>query len=116
MEPLPPVLIVCTDLIFSTKITGTAKALGRPYAVARTQARLQEHLAATPPSLVIVDMAATGVDPLEAIRTAKAAQIRVIAFLSHVEADTALAARDAGADAIMARSAFSAKLPELLAS
>ncbi len=69
------------------------------------------------PVLLIVDLNITAVDPMAAIRLAKghAAGPRVVGFLSHVQVDLAAAARAAGADQVMARSAFTAQLPELLA-
>ena len=111
-------IAVVTDLIFSTKITGTAKALGKPYAVARTLEKLQEHLdAATENPLVIVDLNSAGVDTIAAVRAAKshAKQPRVIAFLSHVEVELAQQGREAGADQVMARSGFVNQLPSILA-
>ena len=112
--PPHPVLILCTDLLFSTKITGTAKALGKPFVVLRSTEKLQQHLAANaPPALLIVDLNAGGPDPMEAIRLAKAHTVTVVAYLSHVQADVAEAARNAGADHVMARSAFVLKLPSL---
>ncbi len=123
--PTPPtLLIVCTDLIFSTKITGTAKALGRAFMVARTLPRLQELLAAAADPavadgapLLIVDLNASGIDPIEAIKIAKAQAVspRVIAFLSHVQVELAAAAKAAGADQVLPRSAFTAQLPTLIA-
>ncbi len=124
-------IAVVTDLIFSTKITGTAKALGGQVQVARSLDALRQKLDAaceaaatgTPPTeaasgvpLVIVDLNSTGVDTVEAVRVAKAhrAAPRVVAFLSHVQAELAVAAREAGADQVLARSAFVDRLPELV--
>jgi len=112
-------IAVVTDLIFSTKITGTAKALQKPYAVARTVEKLAEHLNAAPESpLVIIDLNSAGLDTVAAIRTAKShpKNPRVIAFLSHVEVELAQQAREAGADQVMARSGFVNQLPALLAA
>jgi CheY-like chemotaxis protein len=113
-------IAVVTDLIFSTKITGTAKALQKPYAVARTLDKLTEHLNASTdaPPLVIIDLNSAGLDTIEAIRRAKShpTNPRVIAFLSHVEVELAQQAREAGADQVMARSGFVNQLPALLAS
>lgn len=108
-----------TDLLFSTKITSTGQALGVPVTVARGVDVLIEKLSATSEeeadTLVIVDLNASG-DPMEAIRRVKAlaSPSRVIAFVSHVQADLAAAARDAGADEVMPRSAFSMNLPAIL--
>lgn len=109
-------LIVCTDLIFATKITGTAKSLGLSYAVVRTVDALAQRLATGEVSKVILDLSVTGLDPLAALDAVKAhdAALPVIAFLSHVQAELAQQARDRGADKVLPRSAFSARLPELL--
>ncbi|HLL39636.1 MAG TPA: hypothetical protein VK357_08200, partial [Rubrobacteraceae bacterium] len=40
--------------------------------------------------------------------------IPVIGFLSHVQKDLAVAARESGCDRVMARSAFTKDLPEIL--
>lgn len=108
-----------TDLLFSTKITSTGQALGVPVTVARGVDTLVEKLGAASgddsAALVIVDLNSSG-DPVEAIRRLKALAPapRVIAFLSHVQVELATAARNAGADEVMARSAFSMNLPTIL--
>jgi CheY-like chemotaxis protein len=112
-------IILCTDLLFATKITGTAKALHQPFAVARSLEQLRQLVAdAAPHPTLIVDLNITGVDPLAAIALAKSqpAAPVVIAFVSHVQADLAAAARQAGADRVLARSAFVHELPTLLAA
>ena len=50
------------------------------------------------------------------MRAAKeqSAQAHVVAYLSHVQVELAAAAKEAGADTVLPRSAFSAKLPEIL--
>ena len=114
------VIAYVTDLLFSTKITSTGQALGVPVTVARSVDALAKCLGsaveadATEP-LVIVDLNASG-DPLEAIRQMKSrtAPPKVIAYVSHVQADLAAAARSAGADEVMPRSAFSMNLPAIL--
>lgn len=107
-----------TDLLFSTKITSTGQALGVPVAVARSVDALAAKLgevAEGDSRLVIVDLNASG-DPLEAIRRMKALPTppKVIAYVSHVQADLAAAAKTAGADEVMPRSAFSMNLPAIL--
>ena len=42
------------------------------------------------------------------------ASIRTLGFVSHVDSDTIAAAREAGTDQVMARSAFAAQLAEIL--
>ncbi len=113
---MSPIALV-TDLIFSTKITGTGKQLGNPVAVARTLPRLSDLLdAATDAPLLLVDLNITAVDPLAAIRLAKShpKNPRVVAFLSHVQVELARQAQAAGADQVLSRSAFVEILPSLL--
>jgi DNA-binding response OmpR family regulator len=111
-------LLICPDLIFSTKIFSTAKALNVPVTAVRTLDALREKLATGQFTRLIVDLNATGVDAVEAVRVARttSAPPHVIAFLSHVQTDLAMAAKEAGADQVLPRSAFSAKLPDLLAA
>jgi len=116
-------IALVTDLIFSNKITGTGKALDRPVAIARSLDKLYQlldgiRLPAPTPLLFIVDLNATGPDPLAAIAIAKShrASPYILAYVSHTQADLAASARAAGAHQILARSAFVEKLPILLHS
>jgi DNA-binding NarL/FixJ family response regulator len=104
-----------SDLFFVSKVKGTADSIGVPLKTVRTLADLNAALDAGA-KLAIVDMNVTGVDPAEAVRACKAAPTRpfVIAYLSHVQAELAQAAQEAGADLVLPRSKFSADLPNLL--
>lgn len=110
------VLIVCDDLMFTSKVTATARAHGLPAAVARTPADAARK--APPAGCVIVDLHLPGLDVpvlLGELRAAGSAA-QVIGFGSHVDAETLKAARTAGCDRVMPRSQFvkelEAKLPE----
>jgi DNA-binding NarL/FixJ family response regulator len=104
-----------TDLFFVTKIKGTADAVGAPLTLARTTEQLL-HAIGAGARLAIIDLNATGVDPVDAIRRCKALPDppRVLAYLSHVQRELAEAAQAAGADEVLPRSKFSADLPALL--
>ncbi len=112
-----PILVVVEDLIFLSKIRQTAKLIDITLEDTRP-AQLRERLAAGPVNAVICDLNYRAGLALEAIREIKQIpvlqRIPVIGFLSHVQADLAVAARDAGCDVVMARSAFAAQLPQLL--
>ncbi|HVS69637.1 MAG TPA: response regulator [Phycisphaerae bacterium] len=112
-----PAIALVTDLIFSTKITGTAKALSVALVVVRSLEALQSRLDEGGPSpLVIIDLNAASVDPIAAIGLAKShpSGPGVVAYLSHVQTELAAAARSAGADQVLPRSAFVAQLAALL--
>ncbi|MCA9284232.1 MAG: hypothetical protein KDA22_03390 [Phycisphaerales bacterium] len=108
-------LLYCSDLIFQTKIASTAGALGGAVRVVRSVDRLREALTSAGAAMVIVDLDAE--DAVEAVEAAASAspQPRVVAFVSHVHAELAQAARAAGANEVLARSAFVARLPSLVA-
>ncbi len=105
------------DLIFATKLSATATAVGTTVTIVRTLEELGGQLDSAAVELVIVDLSAGRDDPLEAIALARAAAptVRIVAFGPHVEGDLMNGARQRGADTVLARSAFVRKLPELLA-
>ena len=76
---------------------------------ARSAAALLEQAKQEPPGGVILDLHAEGLDVpalLAGLRDACPVMPRVVAFGSHVEADTLKAARAAGCDKVMPRSQF----------
>jgi len=70
------------------------------------------------PRLVIFDLNSTKLRPMEAIAALKAdpdlKSIQTLGYVSHVDTDTIEAARQAGIDQVLARSAFSERLAEIL--
>ncbi|HJR43021.1 MAG TPA: hypothetical protein VJ812_13085 [Gemmatimonadaceae bacterium] len=111
-----PVLAVLSDLLFRSKIDEVARRLGLTLRVARSREQLERHLATVSPSIALVDLEESALDPSETIRRLKslADPPRIIAFAGHTNVDAIRAGRDAGADAVLARSAFTAQLPRLL--
>ena len=111
------ILYACTDLFFATRIRSTAETLGVATRPARDGEALAERLddAREPVHAVMVDLE-LGEQANALIRQAKSydAAPVVIAFGSHVAKEVLQAASDAGADHVLPRSAFTAKLPELL--
>jgi DNA-binding NarL/FixJ family response regulator len=113
-------MILCAvdDLMFATKITTAAKSLQRPVAFERNADRLVDRVREERPSLVIFDLNSSKLRPLEAIQAIKGdAELhatRTLGYVSHVQADLIAAARRAGCDEVLARSAFSSRLGEIL--
>jgi CheY-like chemotaxis protein len=110
-------LAVVDDLFFLAKIQHTAKLLGVAVETV-TPGKLADRAAQAPVRGVLLDLnhrSGSALDALRAIKAdAKVGRTPVVGFLSHVQADLAAAAREAGCDLVLARSAFSQKLPELL--
>lgn len=63
--------------------------------------------------LVVVDLSRTGT--LDVLADVSALGVRIVGFGSHVDTDTLAAARAAGCDQVLTRSAFFGRLGELLA-
>jgi CheY-like chemotaxis protein len=118
-EP-PRVVAAVEDLFFAVRIQETARRLGVPLAVAGRADEVMRQIQASRPALLIVDLNAAGCQPLETIGRIKAepalAGTRVVAFFSHVETALRAAALRAGCDDVLPRSAFTARLPELLSA
>lgn len=108
------VLVVIEDLLFTVKIADAAKRNGLQTQFVKTE---PDALAAVAdkPRLVILDLNAGSVDPISLIPKLKEfGKIPVIAFVSHVQGELKQKAHEAGADMVMARSAFSTNLPQIL--
>src|SRR5690606_24102766 len=105
------VVYCCADLIFSTKIRGTADALGLPTRPVRNAAMLDARLRRVddgkpnePVTAVFLDLD-TGEEGLKLIDQVKAfdTSIPLLAFGSHVATDMLQAARERGADSVLSR-------------
>jgi len=112
------VIVAVDDLMFSSRISSAAKALGVPITLARSPEAVVSAVRDKAPRLVIFDLNSRNVRPLEAIASLKAdpalAAVPTIGFVSHVQTDLIAEARRAGVDQVLARSAFVAQLAELL--
>jgi PleD family two-component response regulator len=113
------VLAAVEDLLFKSKISETASTLGIEAAFPRSRKKLLDALRESPPDLLVLDLNSARFEPLTLLREVKSDEatrdISTIGFLSHVQKDLAVAAREAGCDRIVARSAFTRDLPKILA-
>ena len=113
-------IVLVDDLLFQAKLQETAKQVGITLELAATGERLLTAAAANPAALVLVDLNARQ-GALEAIEQLN--QLggpgnprRMIAFLSHVQAELAERARAAGCQEVMPRSKFTQSLAAILKS
>jgi hypothetical protein len=105
-----PVIALVRDLMFSSKIMATGKALAVEVRVVRDPAQLPGQTG----RILLVDLNLAGA--IEAAAHWKnATGSRVVGFVSHVDTDTTRQAREAGLDQVMARSGFVEALPALIA-
>lgn len=112
------VLVAVDDLLFSSKIRATARQIGAEITFARSPAEILRIAREAQPPLALFDLNSAVSDPVATIGALKAdpstAGVRVVAFVSHVQTSLIDAARAAGADEVLARSAFAANLPQIL--
>jgi PleD family two-component response regulator len=112
------IFVAVDDLMFSSRISTAAKAVGAAMTFTRSPEAVASAARETAPSLVILDLNGVRTRPLEILAALKAdpalADVPTVGFVSHVDTATIDAARQAGVDRIMARSAFVEALPLLL--
>jgi beta-phosphoglucomutase-like phosphatase (HAD superfamily)/CheY-like chemotaxis protein len=115
--PEPVGLLLSRDLIFTAKVTGTARELGRRVLVAGNPAQAAAMIDQWRPKVVFVDLSAgdlVATPALIAYRRSAGPGARFVAFGAHVDTAALDAARDAGCDLVLPRSKFSAELPDLV--
>jgi DNA-binding NarL/FixJ family response regulator len=112
------ILAAVDDLLFSSKIRTTAKQARVVLVFARTPAEILDQSRALRPDLVIFDLNSAKAAPIETVTAMKSdaelASIRTLGFVSHVHTGLIDAARHAGIDEVMARSAFVTRLADIL--
>jgi CheY-like chemotaxis protein len=116
--PEPPLgLLLCDDLIFTSRIAGTARDLGLAIKPARSAAVLLDLARQQAPRCVLIDLANPGLvltDLLRQLGEVCPVMPRLVAYGSHVDTATLKAARAAGCDPVLPRSKFSTDLPREL--
>lgn len=112
---VPGGLLLTRDLMFTSKITGTAASLGLVVETVGDVEHLARRAAEASATVVFLDLNDPNLIPAAAV-AALPTRTRpwVIAFGSHVDEARLAEARAAGCDEVMPRSRFSATLPELL--
>ncbi len=112
---MPTCLLLSNDLIFTSRIQQAANHAGVECLVVQDEVAMCA-ASDNQPSTVFIDLQALGDMSLSAIQAASKAlpEARIIAFGPHVQADLLEAARQAGANLVLPRSAFVQQLPSLL--
>jgi len=114
------ILYLAADLIWGTRVRSVGDGLGIPMRPARSLEMLEARLADSPVKAVLLDLETgdTAMQMIERLRGPNASDadrgVRIVAWGPHVLVDLLHAAKAAGADVVMARGAFSARLMDLL--
>ena len=111
------ILAVLDDLFFTVKINESAKRAGLPVEFIKSEQDVLEK-AKTHPALIIIDLNYAGIDSLKLVQDLKAAEdtkkVQLLGYLSHVQGELKQKAQEAGCNMVLARSAFSQNLPQIL--
>ena len=112
------ILAILDDLMFTSKIKTAANQLGATVTFARSSEAALAEMRKNAPSLVIFDLNNARTDPLGTVAAMKRdpslAAIPTMGYASHVQTDVIDAARKVGVDEVLARSAFTQHLAEIL--
>jgi DNA-binding NarL/FixJ family response regulator len=112
------ILVAVDDFLFRSKIRTTAKQAGVEVAFPKSANELLEQARTLNPSMAIFDLNSATLAPIETIAALKQdpalSSVRTLGFVSHVDTARIQAARAAGADEVMARSAFAGQLADIL--
>jgi CheY-like chemotaxis protein len=110
------ILAVVEDLMFTVKISDAAKRAGLTTVFVKSEHDTLER-AKDKPLLIIIDLNGNSFDPVGVVSNLKKSdysKIPVIGFVSHVQGELKQRAQEAGCDMVMARSAFSQNLAQIL--
>jgi DNA-binding NarL/FixJ family response regulator len=101
-------LLLCDDLLDSSRIAGVLQQLGKNVDVAKKPEQVAGLLQQSPTSTVLVDLdhAGLSIDSFVAELRTLVNDVNVIGFGSHVDVAKLRAARQAGCDQVMPRSQF----------
>jgi len=117
------VLVAIHDLMFSSKVTAALGGSSGNDAQKRQVnwlprgTKVADHVAATKPDVLLIDLASPALDSVNAIRSIKAGEQKstvVIGYVDHTREDVMEAARAAGCDQVLSKGEFARRLPELL--
>jgi PleD family two-component response regulator len=111
------ILAAVGDLFSTIKITEAAKRAGLEVEFVKTEKDLLEK-AKFKPVLIIFDLNFSAMQPLKAVAKLKSSaelkSISLLGYLTHAQGELKQKAHEAGCNMVLARSAFSQNLPQIL--
>lgn len=113
-EPPVAAVMFATDLMFRSRVSATARAMGLRVAFASSLEALEKKLAAESPTRAFIDMDADGATDAIQRAACDIPSDRIVAFYAHVHDTLRQAATEAGAGTIMTRGQFASSVELLL--
>jgi PleD family two-component response regulator len=118
MQKAKKILAAVDDLFFTVKISDAAKRAGLLVEFIKNEKDLLDRAREEKPSLIIFDLNFNAMQPLKVIPKFKGnpelKSISLIGYLSHVQGELKQKAHETGCDMVLARSALSQNLPQIL--
>lgn len=112
------IIVFVEDIFFTAKIRESARGLARDVRFVRDVQGLERRLSGAAPGLIIMDLGAESLRPMEMLKRIKEhpdwRQARVVAYASHARAELMEEANQLGADVVLPKTGFTQKLAELL--
>ncbi len=112
------IVALVEDLVFTAKLRAAAHGIEVALQIASQPEEWLQLVRRASPTLVLIDLNFSRADALALVAQARTATndraTPIVGFLSHVQAERALAARTAGCTAAIPRSLFVQLLPALL--
>lgn len=112
------VFALVDDLFFAEKIRAAGKSSNAHVEILRSGDGLIQKIELERPRLVIIDLNGTTTKPLETIQRIRSdlqlTGLPILGFFSHVQTELKTDALRAGCNTVLARSAFSSNLPDIL--
>lgn len=112
------ILAAVDDLFFTVKISDAAKRAGMLVEFIKNDKDLMDKAKDEKPSLIIFDLNFNAMQPLKLIPKLKGSadlkSISLIGYLSHIQGELKQKAHETGCDMVLARSALSQNLPQIL--
>jgi CheY-like chemotaxis protein len=112
------VIAAVNDMLFASKIRGTAEHLNVTVDFARTEDSLFDSAKTDVPALILLDLHDARLDPFALAARLKADEqlraVPLVGFFSHVETELQRRAQEAGVDHVLPRSVFTRRLAEIL--
>jgi hypothetical protein len=106
----PPILVLCRDLLFVSKITATAQTVNAPVKVVRDPLKLVEVSNAI---RMIVDLTQEGFLDVAA-QWRSGSNRHVTGFVGHADVQTIERAKAAGLDRVLSKGEFVARMSDVL--
>ena len=112
------IIAAVSDMLFASKIRGTAEHLNVTVNFARTADGLFDSAKTDTPALIILDLHDERLDPFALAARLKADEqlraVPLVGFFSHVETELRRRALAAGVEHVLPRSVFTQRLAEIL--